>query len=149
MKPRRKSGSWRPEGEVNRLAEGEPLPEWVVRLDRLVFGDAWTGLSPHEALWVIPEVAFARWSRVPAAGEAELLRIAVAPEAQGQGLGRVLLEACQRDLAAEGLVHLFLEVRPTNASALRLYEACNWELCGRRHRYYSDGEDALLFQRMD
>ena len=149
MKPRRESGNWRPEGEVHRLAELEPLPEWVARLDRLVFGEAWDGLSSQEALWVIPEVAFARWSRVPAAGEAELLRIAVAPEAQGQGLGRVLLEACQRDLAAEGLVHLFLEVRPTNASALRLYEACGWELCGRRHRYYTNGEDALLFQRVD
>jgi ribosomal protein S18 acetylase RimI-like enzyme len=138
----------RPEAEVLRLAEAAPLPEWVSRLDRLAFGAAWTSLAPHEALWVIPELAFARWSRVPAAGEAELLRIAVAPEARGQGLGHVLLEACQRDLAGEGLAHLFLEVRPSNDHAIRLYEACGWEICGRRHRYYTDGEDALLFQRL-
>ena len=134
--------------EVRRLPEGEPLPEWVTRLDRTAFGDAWAGLAPHEALWGIPGLAFARWSRVPAAGEAELLRIAVSPEARGQGLGRRLLEACQRELAEEGLVHLFLEVRPTNAAAIRLYEACGWEPCGRRLRYYTDGEDALLFQRV-
>jgi ribosomal protein S18 acetylase RimI-like enzyme len=134
--------------DILRLPEGEPLPAWVARLDRLAFGDAWHSLAPHEALWVVPELAFARWSRVPAAGEAELLRIAVAPEARGQGLGRALLEACQRDLAGEGLVLLFLEVRPTNAPAIRLYEACGWEPCGRRLRYYSDGEDALLFQRV-
>jgi len=134
--------------EVLRLPEGEPLPDWVAQLDRLAFGDAWTGLAPHEALWGIPESAFARWSRVPAAGEAELLRIAVAPEARGRGLGRQLLEACQRDLAAEGLGLLFLEVRPTNTPAIRLYEACGWEPCGRRLRYYSDGEDALLYQRL-
>jgi len=134
--------------DVFRLPEGEPLPEWVSRLDRLAFGDAWHSLAPHEALWVVPELAFARWSRVPAAGEAELLRIAVAPEARGQGLGHALLEACQRDLAGEGLLHLFLEVRPSNDPAIRLYEACGWASCGRRHRYYTDGEDALLMQRL-
>ncbi|WP_243303837.1 GNAT family N-acetyltransferase [Geothrix oryzisoli] len=136
-----------PEPEVRRLAEGAPLPDWVTRLDRQTFGEAWRGLAAHEALWVIPELAFARWSRVPAAGEAELLRIAVASEARGQGLGRAVLEACQRELAGEGLVHLFLEVRPTNLAAIRLYERCGWEPCGCRPRYYSDGEDALLFQR--
>ncbi|HEY3270672.1 MAG TPA: GNAT family N-acetyltransferase [Geothrix sp.] len=146
MKDRLAAAGWKQ--EVRRWPEQAPLPEWVAWLDRLAFGDAWTSLASHEALWVVPELAFARWSRVPAAGEAELLRIAVAPGARGQGLGRVLLEACQRELAAEGLVHLFLEVRPTNASAIRLYEACGWEPCGRRPRYYSDGEDALLFQRV-
>lgn len=134
--------------EVLRLPEGRPLPDWVARLDRTAFGDAWKRLAPHEALWVIPERAFARWSRVPAAGEAELLRIAVSPEARGQGLGRALLEACQRDLAREGLAHLFLEVRPTNTPAIRLYESCGWKPCGHRPRYYSDGEDAALYQRL-
>ncbi|WP_306591350.1 N-acetyltransferase [Geothrix sp. 21YS21S-4] len=133
--------------EMGRLEDGAPLPEWVAALDRAAFGDAWQSLAPHEALWAIPEVAFARWSRVPAAGEAELLRIAVAPEARGQGLGRVLLEVCQRELAAEGLVRLFLEVRPSNAPALRLYQRCGWEPCGLRPRYYSNGEDALVFVR--
>lgn len=137
-----------PEVEVLRLPEGAPLPAWVRELDRAAFGKAWKGLAAHEALWVIPEVAFARWSRVPGAGEAELLRIAVAPEARGGGLGRVLLEACQRDLAAEGIARLFLEVRPGNASAIRLYEACGWSPCGRRPRYYADGEDAALYQRI-
>ena len=132
---------------VRRLAEGEPLPGWVVRLDRAAFGAAWKDPAPHEALWVVPEVAFARWSRVPAAGEAELLRIAVDPAHRGRGLGRLLLEACQRDLAEEGLVHLFLEVRVSNAAALQLYRTCGWTPCGRRPGYYPDGEDAVLFQR--
>jgi ribosomal protein S18 acetylase RimI-like enzyme len=133
--------------EPRRLAEGVPLPDWVSALDRTAFGDAWHGLAPHEALWVIPGQAFARWSRVPAAGEAELLRIAVSPEARGRGLGRILLEACQRDLAGEGLGRLFLEVRPSNAAAIGLYRACGWTPCGRRPRYYADGEDAVLYQR--
>ena len=135
------------EPRVQRLAEGAPLPDWVARLDRAAFGEAWHDLAPHEALWVIPGQAFARWSQVPAAGEAELLRIAVSPEARGQGLGRALLEACQRDLAEAGMARLFLEVRPSNAAAIRLYHACGWRPCGRRPGYYPDGEDAALFLR--
>jgi len=135
------------ESRVRRL-EGASLPDWVARLDRTAFGSAWKAPAAHEALWVVPEVAFARWSRVPAAGEAELLRIAVDPAHRGEGLGRALLEACQRDLAAEGLARLFLEVRVSNAAAIRLYRACGWEPCGLRPRYYTDGEDAALYQRM-
>jgi ribosomal protein S18 acetylase RimI-like enzyme len=137
------------EGDVQRLAAGEPLPDWVTRLDRTAFGSAWKAPAEHEALWLVPQVAFARWARIPAAGEAELLRIAVDPAHRGHGLGRTLLEACQRELAEEGLVHLFLEVRPSNATALRLYRACGWEPCGLRPVYYTDGEDAALFQRIN
>lgn len=136
-----------PESGVRRLAAGVPLPAWVMRLDRTAFGSAWKAPAEHEALWLVPEVAFARWSRVPAAGEAELLRIAVDPAHRGRGLGQVLLEACQRQLAEEGLTHLFLEVRPSNAAAIRLYRACGWEPCGRRPGYYPDGEDAVLYRR--
>lgn len=131
---------------LRRLPEGEPLPDWVIALDRKVFGDAWQTLASHEALWVVPDCAFARWSTVPAAGEAELLRIAVAPRTRGRGLGRALLEACQRELAAEGMARLFLEVRAANAAAIRLYATCGWKPCGRRPKYYADGEDAVLYQ---
>jgi ribosomal protein S18 acetylase RimI-like enzyme len=130
---------------VIRLESGTSLPNWVVRLDRTAFGSAWKTPAPHEALWLIPEVAFARWASVPAAGEAELLRIAVDPAHQGQGLGRILLEGCQRDLGAEGMLHLYLEVRASNATAIRLYGACGWKRCGQRPAYYPDGEDAVLF----
>ncbi len=130
---------------VQRLAGGDPLPDWVVRLDRTAFGSAWKAPASHEALWLLPEVAFARWACVPAAGEAELLRIAVDPAHRGQNLGRKLLEACQRDLETEGMSHLYLEVRASNAAAIRLYGACGWRCCGLRPAYYPDGEDAVLF----
>jgi ribosomal protein S18 acetylase RimI-like enzyme len=132
-------GIWRLEG-------GEAQPDWVTRLDRTAFGAPWKAPAAHEALWLLPQAAFARWARIPAAGEAELLRIAVDPGRRGEGLGRRLLEACQRDLVAEGMSHLFLEVRASNSAAIRLYETCGWKSCGRRPGYYPDGEDALLFQ---
>jgi ribosomal protein S18 acetylase RimI-like enzyme len=140
MKSSLESGVW-------RLAVGEALPDWVTRLDRTAFGSPWKAPAVHEALWLIPDVAFARWACIPAAGEAELLRIAVDPAHRGGGLGRRLLEACQRDLEAEGPVQLFLEVRASNAAAIRLYRACGWAPCGMRRGYYPDGEDAALFRR--
>ena len=132
--------------QAQRLAAGAPLPDWVVRLDRTAFGSAWKAPAEHEALWVIPEVAFARWACVPAAGEAELLRTAVDPAHRGLGLGKRLLEACQLDLRAQGLTQFFLEVRVSNASAIRLYRSCGWERCGLRPGYYPNGEDAVLFR---
>jgi ribosomal protein S18 acetylase RimI-like enzyme len=139
MKPSLESGVW-------ILEAGEALPAWVTRLDRTAFGEAWKAPADHESLWLIPEVAFARWSCVPAAGEADLLRIAVDPAHRGGGLGRTLLEACQRDLAEAGVVNLFLEVRPSNEAAIGLYRACGWAACGLRPDYYSDGEDAALYR---
>jgi ribosomal-protein-alanine N-acetyltransferase len=118
----------------------------VTRLDRTAFGVAWKAPAEHEALWLIPEVAFARWARIPAAGEAELLRIAVDPAHWGQGLGRLMLEACQRALEADGHTHLYLEVRVSNQAAIQLYRACGWKPCGLRTAYYPDGEDAALFR---
>jgi ribosomal protein S18 acetylase RimI-like enzyme len=134
-----------PGASVQRLAGGDPLPDWVVRLDRTAFGSAWKAPADHEALWLIPELAFARWACIPAAGEAELLRIAVDPAHRGQSLGRILLEACQRELETEGISQLHLEVRASNAAAIRLYGACGWRRCGLRSAYYPDGEDAVLF----
>jgi ribosomal-protein-alanine N-acetyltransferase len=133
--------------EVQRHASGEALPEWVARLDRTAFGAAWKAPAAHEALWLLPGLAFARWACIPAAGEAELLRIAVDPAHRGGGLGRRLLEACQEALAAEGMTDLHLEVRASNQGAIQLYRACGWEPCGRRGGYYPDGEDAVLFRR--
>ena len=131
---------------IQRLTAQDPLPEWVVRLDRTAFGTAWKAPAEHEALWLVPEVAFARWARIPAAGEAELLRIAVDPAHRGHGVGRALLAHCQRELAAEGLELLYLEVRVSNTAAIQLYRACGWKPCGRRGGYYPDGEDAALYR---
>jgi ribosomal-protein-alanine N-acetyltransferase len=131
---------------LRRFGPGSAVPEAVRRLDEAVFGDAWGDLAGHEHLWA-EEGAFARWSVIAAAGEAELVRIAVAPERRGQGLGRALLEHCQAALAAEGIATLHLEVRASNATAQALYRRCGWREAGLRKGYYKDGEDAVLFSR--
>ena len=84
--------------------------------------------------------------------EAHLLNVAVAQEWQGQGLGRFLLNqsvACARGLGMESML---LEVRPSNARALELYQRYGFEQIGRRKGYYPAGgqqrEDAIVMRYM-
>lgn len=129
------------------LGPGSALPEWLEALEIATFGDSWGALADHERLWTLSGQGFARWSAVPAAGEAELLRIAVAPSARRSGLGRALLRASEAGLGAVGIHQLHLEVRASNAAARSLYESEGWRPVGARPRYYRDGEDAVLYSK--
>ena len=133
--------------KIRRLSPGEPLPSWVRALDETTFGEAWGELEPHEAMWMLEEAAFARWSLVPAAAEGELLRIAVDPTHRGQGRAQTLLNACEGELALLGIRELHLEVRASNAAARALYLRSGWRKAGTRKHYYRDGEDALLYAK--
>jgi ribosomal-protein-alanine N-acetyltransferase len=74
-------------------------------------------------------------------GELHITTIAVRPEHRRRGHARALIGAA---LAAyPRATHMHLEVRPTNAAALALYESLGFRKTGRRRCYYGD-EDALL-----
>lgn len=79
-----------------------------------------------------------------AGGEAELLRIAVAPRVRSRGVGGRLVAAGLDELAARRITRCFLEVRPANASARALYARFGFEQVGRRRAYFADGSDALV-----
>lgn len=82
-----------------------------------------------------------------AAGEAEILTLAVLPGQRRRGLARLLLEAATAEAAARGAAVLFLEVATRNDAARRLYAAAGFAEVGRRRRYYADGDDALVLRR--
>lgn len=79
------------------------------------------------------------------APQAELLRIAIAPEQRGRGLGQRLLAAGLSRMAARDCESMSLEVQADNAAAIALYEKSNFRIVGRRPGYY-DGRDGLLMQ---
>jgi [ribosomal protein S18]-alanine N-acetyltransferase len=84
------------------------------------------------------------------AGEAEILTLAVAPDARRQGVGRALVEAAASAAAVSGAQALWLEVAEDNAPAQRLYAAAGFAVVGRRRAYYSrpgGAVDALVLQR--
>jgi len=71
--------------------------------------------------------------------------VAVAPDHQRMGIGRVLLAALCRDAEHRGLVAMTLEVRVSNAAAIALYRRFGFAPSGVRPGYYADdGEDALI-----
>lgn len=83
-----------------------------------------------------------------AVDEAHFTNIAVHPSQQRQGLGRRLLRELLDLARSVGCTSATLEVRPSNAAALALYEAEGFSAAAIRPRYYSDdGEDALLLWR--
>ena len=86
-----------------------------------------------------------------AAGEAEILSVAVAARQQGRGLGRKLLDLHLRRLAGLLVGTVFLEVEENNRAALRLYAAAGFRRVGRRPGYYpGDGDSvaaALILRR--
>jgi len=70
--------------------------------------------------------------------EAELLTIAVCPDARRRGVGRALLYACHADARSRGARTIHLEVAETNAAARALYTAAGYAPTGRRRAYYTE-----------
>ena len=119
-------------------------------------------LCPEAAAW--PEDSYARleelgyrgWVAVAgeeicgflvarcAAGEAEILNLAVQPERRRQGHARAMLRAAMEGLKAEGVREVYLEVRESNAAAQAFYEDAGFGRSGRRLSYYEQPkEDAV------
>jgi [ribosomal protein S18]-alanine N-acetyltransferase len=71
-----------------------------------------------------------------AAGEAEILSVAVARAHQGHGIARRLLDLHLRRLAGLGVRMVFLEVEEENVPARKLYARSAFREVGRRDRYY-------------
>ena len=83
--------------------------------------------------------------------EVHLLNITVAPEFQGQGWSRVMLDALALWARGQGAEWLWLEVRVGNLRAIKVYEAHGYRRVGMRKGYYpaSHGqrEDAIVMSQ--
>jgi [ribosomal protein S18]-alanine N-acetyltransferase len=80
--------------------------------------------------------------------EVHINNIAVHPDTRGKGTGRILLEFVLGLTAGLGARRATLEVRRSNAAALKLYERLGFQTAGVRKNYYSNPvEDALILWR--
>ncbi len=115
------------------------------------FGEAWTrsqcaGILPMAGVSLVlahdngneQPIGFSLFRTV--ADEAELLLLAVAPDHQHRGIGRLLLEQFVEQARAGGARRFHLEVRDGNP-AVELYRSAGFRPAGRRPNYYrgSDG----------
>jgi ribosomal-protein-alanine N-acetyltransferase len=85
-----------------------------------------------------------------AAGEAHILNICVRPELQGRGLARRMLDHLLELARVLDVQTVFLEVRPSNGRAVRLYSSAGFCEIGLRLGYYpavKGREDALVMAK--
>lgn len=122
-----------------------PVDAWSV-------GQFWGELArvPETRWYVVAEddtgvVGYAGLFAVPP--DADVQTVAVAPAAQGRGLGERLVRALADEAIRRGCTRLLLEVRADNAPALRLYERLGFARDGLRRSYYAPGVDAVLMTR--
>lgn len=87
-----------------------------------------------------------------AAGEAEILTIAVSDKYPRQGLGWRLMLAAMRETRARGGETIFLEVDEGNTAAIGLYRKLGFAKVAERKGYYDDGrgnKSTALVMRLD
>ena len=83
------------------------------------------------------------------AGEAHILNLCVSGAYRCQGVGKRLLEYLIDRGTAAGMSEAFLEVRPSNTAAIRLYLSLGFEQVGMRRGYYQavgGREDAAVLK---
>lgn len=76
-----------------------------------------------------------------------IISIAVKPESRGKGIGEKLLERLLEELKGKRVSTAFLEVRVSNKAAINLYRKLGFRESHRVPRYYSNGEDCIMFVR--
>lgn len=100
-----------------------------------------------------PSVLWAYCILFPAVDELHLLNITVSPQLRRLGIGVKMMNAIEGVAAQQKMPRIILEVRPSNASALALYQSLGYEQIGVRKNYYpldaANGlrEDALVLAK--
>ena len=82
-----------------------------------------------------------------AADEAEVLTVAVVPDARRRGTGAGLVRAACDEAHSSGVSAVFLDVAENNAGARALYARLGFTEAGRRSAYYADGANAIVMRR--
>jgi ribosomal-protein-alanine N-acetyltransferase len=141
-------------------AQFEPLTEArldeAVAIEREAYEHPWTRGNFSDSLrsgyqaqaLVAGDAVLGYFVAMKGVDEVHLLNITVAPQQQGQGWGRVMLDALALWSRGQGAQWLWLEVRASNARAQRIYEHHGYRRVGERKAYYpaSHGrrEDAVV-----
>jgi ribosomal-protein-alanine N-acetyltransferase len=80
--------------------------------------------------------------------EMHILRLAVTPGFQTRGVATGLLQQCFKLARLKQVDAAYIEVRPTNKTAISLYRKSGFQSLGTRPNYYPEtGEDALVMVR--
>jgi ribosomal-protein-alanine N-acetyltransferase len=145
--------------QLDNLPEFRPMRtadlDRVIEIEPALYSHPWTrgnfddSLTAGYSCWVVECNGAVAGYGVLMIGvrEAHLLNLSVAVAWQRRGFGRMLLEHFMRVARASDAAQLFLEVRPSNVAARRLYVEFGFREITVRRGYYPSGrgrEDAIL-----
>ncbi|MEO8157612.1 MAG: ribosomal protein S18-alanine N-acetyltransferase [Betaproteobacteria bacterium] len=145
--------------QLDHLPEFRPMRssdlDQVMEIEPKIYLHPWThgnfedSLSAGYSCWVVQCSGALAGYGVLMIGvrEAHLLNLSVALDWQRRGFGRMLLEHFVRVARASDAAQMFLEVRPSNLAARRLYAEFGFRDISLRRGYYPSGhgrEDAIL-----
>jgi ribosomal-protein-alanine N-acetyltransferase len=91
-----------------------------------------------------PDILWAYCILFPAVDELHLLNITVSPKLRRLGIGSKMMNAIEGVAAQQKMPRIILEVRPSNLSALQLYQRLGYEHIGTRKNYYPIDVDSGL-----
>ncbi len=117
-------------------------------IERRCFSDPWRPsmfrVSEQEGILVAEEAGelLGYGCYLQVLDECHILNVAVDPVYRRKGIGRQLVEGMMT--VSDDIRDVYLEVRPSNSNAIRLYEKMGFGVIGRRKAYYPDGEDAVV-----
>lgn len=127
----------------------------IMQIESTIYSHPWTrgnfsdSLNSGYSAWVLESggeiIGYALMMMV--LDEAHLLNLSVAKSYQKRGLGRYLLEHMLKIAKNHKAANMFLEVRPSNISAIALYENMGFCEMAVRRGYYPAAhgrEDAVL-----
>lgn len=143
-----------PQARLEPLTEA--LLEAVMRVEQCTYSHPWTRgnfLDSIQTGYLLQalmgeDTLLGYFVAMEGVQEAHLLNITVAPEHQGQGWARVMLDALSLWARGRGAQWLWLEVRASNARAMHVYQAYGYRRVGERKNYYPADhlrrEDAIV-----
>jgi ribosomal-protein-alanine N-acetyltransferase len=85
------------------------------------------------------------------AGEAHILNVCIREQFRSRGFARKVMVYLLERARSAGMSEAFLEVRPSNVAAARLYHSLGFEQVGIRRGYYQASvgrEDAAVLRRV-
>ncbi len=149
-----------PSVEIRRLTYAD-LPQ-VIAIERRAFPTPWSLAMFVLELSKPSGICLAAWGSSDAGAKQRLcgylvcsrydtvwhlMNVSVDPDLRRRGIATTLIEALLARVD-DPLAQYTLEVRPSNAGAIDMYQRFAFMTAGMRRRYYQDnGEDALIMWR--
>ena len=132
----------------------QPYLEDILKIENLSFKSPWSInafkteiKNPIAHLWalIVDDILIGYICFWMFDSEIQLINLAVHPDKRGQGHGHYLVTKMIDASISKGMQYVWLEVRPSNSAAKRLYQKLGFEEVGCRKRYYHDtNEDAMV-----